>query len=57
LALAAAALVFALIASLLHYFATVSPAEALNLWPVRATPAAASPGRARQRPGAAEGRT
>jgi hypothetical protein len=46
-----------LIASLLHYFATVSPAESLNLWPVRATPAAASPRRARRRAGEAEGRT
>ena len=32
-----------LIASLMHYFATISPTEALNLWsPARSSPAAAS---------------
>ena len=39
-----------LIASLLHFFATTSSTEVLNLWPVtRAAPAAASPARARAR--------
>src|SRR4029453_16834952 len=39
-----------LIASLIHFFATTSSTEALNLWsPTRTVPAAASPARARRR--------
>src|SRR4029077_10956770 len=47
----------ALIASMIHYFATTSATEALNLWsPSRASHAAAS-GRARRGPREAERRT
>jgi mannosylglycerate hydrolase MGH1-like protein len=47
-----------LIASLIHYFATVSPTEALNLWsPAGSSHAARSSSRPRRRPGEAERRT
>jgi hypothetical protein len=47
-----------LIASLLQYFATISPTEALNFWaPAHALPAAASPGRGRRKTPEAERRT
>jgi hypothetical protein len=47
-----------LIASLIHYFATISPTEALNLWsPARSSPAAASSGRARRKTAEAERHT
>jgi hypothetical protein len=47
-----------LIASLIHYFATISPTEALNLWsPARSSAAAASSGQARRKTGEAERRT
>jgi hypothetical protein len=42
------------IASLLHYFETTSSAEALDLWPVQSTPAAAAPARTWHEPGEAE---
>ena len=47
-----------LIASLMHYFATISATEALNLWsPARSSPAAASSGRARRKTAEAERHT
>jgi hypothetical protein len=40
-----------LIASLIHFFATTSSADALNLWsPLRSEPAAAAPARSAERP-------
>ena len=46
-----------LIASLLHFFATESSTDALNLWTPRSASAAASPAWPRRRPGEAERRT
>jgi Mannosylglycerate hydrolase MGH1-like glycoside hydrolase domain len=46
-----------LIASLLHFFATESSADVLNLWPRTSAAAAASPAWPRPRPGEAERRT
>jgi hypothetical protein len=46
-----------LVATLLHYFATVSSTEALNLWPVTSALGVDSPAWARRRAGEAERRT